>query len=121
MPHTGQKFDPQQFHLVFSNMATNLNNQSIQAEKDADYLPISVKKAFLELQFTMSRGRIEEAINFAYGAFSGQVIDSARYDALRQDTLCSLHQRFEISDEQSNAILLLAAWRLDHEMRARDR
>jgi hypothetical protein len=104
-------------------MSTNLNTQSIQAEKDADYLPVSVKKAFLELQYTMNRSRIEEAINFAYGAFAGQVIgkDSAHYTALQQDTLCSLHQRFEISDEQSHAILLLAAWRLDHEMRARDR
>jgi hypothetical protein len=104
-------------------MAIHINNQSIQAEKDADYLPISVKKAFLELQFTMSRSRIEEAINFVYCAFAGQVIskDSARYAALRQDTLHSLHQRFELLDAQSDAILLLAAWRLDHEMRARDR
>lgn len=104
-------------------MTTNQNNQGTQTEKDADYLPMSVKKAFLELQFTMSRTCIEEAINHAYGAFAGQVIgkDSERYTTLRQDTLQSLHQRFQTSDDQSNAILLLAAWRLDHELRQRDR
>lgn len=104
-------------------MTTNQSFQGNQTEKDKDYLPASVKQAFLELQFRMGRNRIEKAINFAYGSLVGQKIgeNTERYVALRQETLQSLNQQFDISDEQSNAILLLAAWRVDHEMRERDR
>jgi hypothetical protein len=104
-------------------MTMNQSNPGTQTAKDADYLPVAVKSAFLELQFRMGRNRIEKAINFAYGALVGQKVgqNTERYIALRQETLESLNQQFEISDEQSNAILLLAAWRVDHEMRERDR